>query len=210
MVLPTAEAAGVIDLEPLATTRWGNAAAIHDYARKLQGGGTPPRVAPSPAFTAALRRYQQQGLDWLHGCFTGEILMGSPRCRGRKRASMRPRLLHRGDHRAPGCGAARRCRFNEAPAASPGRCPLRPTSTAHLSGSFNEAPAASPGRSAVDVGNERAYSGFNEAPAASPGRSQQQLVPRGEDHHGFNEAPAASPGRLFYNDWVNTVFRELQ
>src|ERR1700719_211135 len=27
-------------LEPLATTRWENAAGIHDYARKLQGGGT--------------------------------------------------------------------------------------------------------------------------------------------------------------------------
>jgi SNF2 family DNA or RNA helicase len=63
--LPTAEAASVIDLEPLATTRWENAAAIRDYACKLQGGRTPPRVAPPPAFTAALRPYQQQGLDWL-------------------------------------------------------------------------------------------------------------------------------------------------
>src|ERR1700680_2299636 len=65
MALPAAEAASVLDLEPLATTRWENAAAIRDYARKLQGGGTPPRVAPPPAFTAALRPYQQQGLDWL-------------------------------------------------------------------------------------------------------------------------------------------------
>ena len=65
MVLPAAEAASVIDLEPLATTRWENAAAIRDYACKLQGGGTPPRVAPPPAFTAALRPYQQEGLDWL-------------------------------------------------------------------------------------------------------------------------------------------------
>jgi hypothetical protein len=40
MVLPTAEVASIIDLEPLATTRWENAAGIHDYARKLQGGGT--------------------------------------------------------------------------------------------------------------------------------------------------------------------------
>jgi len=64
MVLPAAEGASVIDLEPLATTRWENAAAIRDYARKLQGGGTPPRVPPPPAFAAALRPYQQQGLDW--------------------------------------------------------------------------------------------------------------------------------------------------
>jgi len=42
MVLPTAEVASIIDLEPLAMTRWENAAAIRDYARKLQGGGTPP------------------------------------------------------------------------------------------------------------------------------------------------------------------------
>src|SRR5215472_3468530 len=65
MVLPTAEVASIIDLEPLATTRWENAAAIREYARKRQGGGTPPRVMPPPAFTAALRPYQQQGLDWL-------------------------------------------------------------------------------------------------------------------------------------------------
>jgi hypothetical protein len=65
MVLPMAEAASVIDLEPLATTRWAKAAAIREYARKLQGGGTPPRVAPPAAFTAALRPYQQLGLDWL-------------------------------------------------------------------------------------------------------------------------------------------------
>jgi superfamily II DNA or RNA helicase len=65
MVLPAAEAASVIDLEPLATMRWKNASAIRDYACKLQGGRTPPRVLPPPAFTAALRPYQQQGLDWL-------------------------------------------------------------------------------------------------------------------------------------------------
>ncbi|HMD62630.1 MAG TPA: DEAD/DEAH box helicase [Stellaceae bacterium] len=65
MVLPAAEAASVIDLEPLATMRWENAAAIRDYARKLQGGGTSPRVPPPPDFAAALRPYQQQGLDWL-------------------------------------------------------------------------------------------------------------------------------------------------
>src|ERR1700730_9677240 len=64
MVLPTAEVASIIDLDPLATTRWENAAAIRDYARKLQGGGTPPQGAPPPAFTTALRPYQQQGLGW--------------------------------------------------------------------------------------------------------------------------------------------------
>ena len=65
IVLPQAEAASVIDLEPLATMRWKNASAIRDYACKLQGGRTPPRVLPPPAFSAALRPYQQQGLDWL-------------------------------------------------------------------------------------------------------------------------------------------------
>jgi hypothetical protein len=33
-------------LEPLATTRWENAAGIHDYARKLQGGGTDVNRLP--------------------------------------------------------------------------------------------------------------------------------------------------------------------
>src|SRR5215831_16433287 len=48
MVLPAAEAASVIDLQPLATTRWENAAAIRDYADKLRGGGTPPRCRRHP------------------------------------------------------------------------------------------------------------------------------------------------------------------
>jgi SNF2 family DNA or RNA helicase len=65
MVLPTAEAASVIDLEPLASTRWENAAAIRNYARKLQNGRTPPRVPPPSVFAGTLRPYQQQGLDWL-------------------------------------------------------------------------------------------------------------------------------------------------
>ena len=39
MVLPAAESASIIDLEPLATTRWENAAAIRDYARKLRAAG---------------------------------------------------------------------------------------------------------------------------------------------------------------------------
>jgi superfamily II DNA or RNA helicase len=65
MVLPASEAGSVIDLEPLATTRWENAAAIRNYARKLQNGRTPARVPPPSAFAGTLRPYQQQGLDWL-------------------------------------------------------------------------------------------------------------------------------------------------
>jgi hypothetical protein len=61
MVLPASEAASVIDLEPLATTRWKNAEAIRDYARKLQGAEMPPRVPPPSAFAGVLRPYQQQG-----------------------------------------------------------------------------------------------------------------------------------------------------
>src|SRR5208283_3286562 len=65
MVLPVAEAAEVLDIETVATTRWRDAAAIQAYATMLHGGDPPLNVAPPASFTSQLRPYQQQGLDWL-------------------------------------------------------------------------------------------------------------------------------------------------
>jgi hypothetical protein len=54
----------VLDLEDLLTTRWENAAAIQAYAPLPRPGGNPARDGPA-GFTATLRPYQQQGVDWL-------------------------------------------------------------------------------------------------------------------------------------------------
>jgi len=65
LVLPETEADSVLDLEDLLTTRWDNAEAIAAYsARFREQPEIPPVVVPA-AFTAALRPYQQQGVDWL-------------------------------------------------------------------------------------------------------------------------------------------------
>jgi hypothetical protein len=81
--------------------------------------------------------------------FTGRGRPGSayrpPRLR---MASMRPRLLHRGDafHSGPHATATTSAGFNEAPAASPGRCRFSRSTRKPTRKSFIEAPAASPGR----------------------------------------------------------------
>jgi superfamily II DNA or RNA helicase len=65
LVLPTAEATQVLELEDLLTTRWQNAAAIESYVARFRG---EPDIVPCtlPAsFTAHLRPYQQEGVDWL-------------------------------------------------------------------------------------------------------------------------------------------------
>jgi superfamily II DNA or RNA helicase len=65
LVLPETEADTVLDLEDLLTTRWDNAEAIAAYsARFREQPEIPPVVVPA-SFTAALRPYQQQGVDWL-------------------------------------------------------------------------------------------------------------------------------------------------
>jgi superfamily II DNA or RNA helicase len=74
LVLPTAEAATVLELEELLATRWQNASAIQTYVDRFRA---VPEIAPStlPArFKTELRPYQQQGVDWLQ--HLGEHGMG--------------------------------------------------------------------------------------------------------------------------------------
>ena len=65
LLLPDAAAASVLDLEDLLATRWENAAAIAAYAERFRGpADIPPATVPA-SFAAALRPYQQHGVDWL-------------------------------------------------------------------------------------------------------------------------------------------------
>ena len=65
LVLAQAEAASVLDLEDLLTTRWENAAAIEAYAERFRGQADIPSVAIPAGFTATLRPYQHHGVSWL-------------------------------------------------------------------------------------------------------------------------------------------------
>ena len=65
LLLPASEAASVLDLEDLLTTRFENAAAIEAYAARYRGEVDIPPVVVPPSFTAVLRPYQQHGVDWL-------------------------------------------------------------------------------------------------------------------------------------------------
>ena len=65
LLLEDGEAANVLDLEDLLTTRWANASAIEAYARNFRGGVDIQTVAIPATFTATLRPYQQQGVNWL-------------------------------------------------------------------------------------------------------------------------------------------------
>ena len=65
LLLAEAEAASVLDLEDLLTTRWENAAAIAAYADRFRGPATIPPVVVPAGFIARLRPYQQHGVDWL-------------------------------------------------------------------------------------------------------------------------------------------------
>ena len=65
LLLAEAEAASVLDLEDLLTTRWENAAAIAAYAERFRGPASIPPVVVPAGFTAQLRPYQQHGVDWL-------------------------------------------------------------------------------------------------------------------------------------------------
>ena len=65
LLLPDAEAASVLDLEDLLTTRWENAAAIEAYAQRFRGQTEILPVTVPASFTATLRPYQQHGVDWL-------------------------------------------------------------------------------------------------------------------------------------------------
>ncbi len=65
LLLADAEAASVLDLEDLITTRWENAAAIKVYAERFRGLAAILPVTVPASFTATLRPYQQHGVDWL-------------------------------------------------------------------------------------------------------------------------------------------------
>jgi hypothetical protein len=55
LLLAEAEAASVLDLEDLLTTRWENAAAIAAYADRFRGPASIPPVVVPAGFTAQLR-----------------------------------------------------------------------------------------------------------------------------------------------------------
>jgi superfamily II DNA or RNA helicase len=73
MMLPTAEAPSVLALEDIIGARWHNAPAIRAYALRLNADNEIPRVDPPPEFRAALRPYQQDGLDWLQHLRTHDM-----------------------------------------------------------------------------------------------------------------------------------------
>jgi superfamily II DNA or RNA helicase len=65
MVLEADAAPSVLDLEDLVTTRWHDGAAIAAHVARFRAVAEIPE-APVPAgFTAHLRPYQQQGVNWL-------------------------------------------------------------------------------------------------------------------------------------------------
>ncbi|HVJ52034.1 MAG TPA: DEAD/DEAH box helicase [Aliidongia sp.] len=65
LILPASEAPALLELEDLLTTRWQNAAAIQSYLARFRDGAEIPHAAVPASFTASLRPYQQQGVDWL-------------------------------------------------------------------------------------------------------------------------------------------------
>jgi superfamily II DNA or RNA helicase len=65
LVLPEADAVSVLELESLLTTRWQNASAIRDYVARYRDEPVLAPVSLPAGFTAALRPYQQHGVEWL-------------------------------------------------------------------------------------------------------------------------------------------------
>ena len=65
LVLDAAEAPAVLDLEDLVTTRWQDGATIAAHVARFRGVAEIPEVAVPAGFTASLRPYQQQGVNWL-------------------------------------------------------------------------------------------------------------------------------------------------
>ena len=63
--LDAGEAPAVLDLEELISTRWQNGAAIAAHAARFRTVAEIPAVAVPPGFSATLRPYQQQGVNWL-------------------------------------------------------------------------------------------------------------------------------------------------
>ena len=65
LVLPTAEAATVLELEDLVNIRFQSAAAIRAYVEQFRDEAEIAPVLLPGAFKGDLRPYQKQGLDWL-------------------------------------------------------------------------------------------------------------------------------------------------
>jgi SNF2 family DNA or RNA helicase len=65
LVLDAAEAPAVLDLEDLVTTRWQDGAAIAAHVARFRGLAEIPEIDVPAGFTATLRPYQQQGVNWL-------------------------------------------------------------------------------------------------------------------------------------------------
>jgi superfamily II DNA or RNA helicase len=63
--LPATQTADVLDLEDIVTTRWQDGAAIAERAARFRAVTAIPDVPLPEGFTATLRPYQQQGVNWL-------------------------------------------------------------------------------------------------------------------------------------------------
>jgi superfamily II DNA or RNA helicase len=63
--LEAAAAPNVLDLEDLVTTRWHDGSAIAAHIARFRTVTEIPEVQVPSAFTATLRPYQQQGVNWL-------------------------------------------------------------------------------------------------------------------------------------------------
>ena len=65
LILPQGEAAAVLDLEEILTTRWQDAADVAATVERFRELPPIADVPLPPGFTATLRPYQQHGLNWL-------------------------------------------------------------------------------------------------------------------------------------------------
>ncbi len=65
LLLPATEAATVLELEDVVSTRFQNAATIKAYVGRFRDDSDIPAVVLPASFKGELRPYQKQGLDWL-------------------------------------------------------------------------------------------------------------------------------------------------
>ncbi len=65
LVLPATEAATVLELEDVVSTRFESAATIKAYVARFRDDADIPAVVLPASFKGDLRPYQKQGLDWL-------------------------------------------------------------------------------------------------------------------------------------------------
>jgi superfamily II DNA or RNA helicase len=65
IILDAAAAHNVLDLEDILTTRWQNASVIAAKVARLRPAADIAEATLPPGFTATLRPYQQQGVNWL-------------------------------------------------------------------------------------------------------------------------------------------------